>query len=360
MKGVIGGQLKWMNGTFYILKYLEYFFVFFIALAHIKTIKQIKFYIFAILLTFFIVNICAAVQIGHGIRVSAPFEGLRGEPNTLGGYQVLIIALTIGLIIYKNFLNYKYILLGLTIFSLIPFTYTLSRASYSAIIPMYLSFIWLIKSKARNFLLGILILLIIVSMFFFPQNIKSRITDAFTPDRWTQAETIGDIKLGGSASERIRSWKIVIEKWKEKPFWGHGVTSIGFLDGQYFRILGELGLLGLTAFLLLIYHIIRLSFKYYRMTKNNLLKGIALGFIAGNIGLLVHAITANTFIIIRIMEPYWLLAAIVMSIPYVDPDLQPIQNTNESNTPARPHPPNPLKLKIKNPHLAILLKGRTH
>ncbi|MFP6645103.1 MAG: hypothetical protein VCF24_16315 [Candidatus Latescibacterota bacterium] len=30
-------------------------------------------------------------------------------------------------------------------------------------------------------------------------------------------------------------------------------------------------------------------------------------------GLLVHAVGANTFIIVRIMEPFWLLAGLVVS-----------------------------------------------
>jgi len=41
-------------------------------------------------------------------------------------------------------------------------------------------------------------------------------------------------------------------------------------------------------------------------------RGLALGFLAGFIGLLVHSFGAATFIIVRIMEPFWFLAAIVI------------------------------------------------
>jgi hypothetical protein len=44
-------------------------------------------------------------------------------------------------------------------------------------------------------------------------------------------------------------------------------------------------------------------------------KGLTLGFIAGFIGLITHALTANTFIIIRIMEPFWFFAGIIMMLP---------------------------------------------
>ena len=45
---------------------------------------------------------------------------------------------------------------------------------------------------------------------------------------------------------------------------------------------------------------------------------VRIGFLAGHVGLMAHALTANTFIIIRIMEPYWFLAAMVMMIPKLE------------------------------------------
>jgi hypothetical protein len=45
--------------------------------------------------------------------------------------------------------------------------------------------------------------------------------------------------------------------------------------------------------------------------KTPYFKGLTIGFLAGLTGLLFHAIGANTFIIVRIMEPFWLLAGII-------------------------------------------------
>jgi hypothetical protein len=50
---------------------------------------------------------------------------------------------------------------------------------------------------------------------------------------------------------------------------------------------------------------------------DNLYKGLTLGFIAGFIGLAIHALTANTFILIRVMEPFWFIAGIIMMLPKV-------------------------------------------
>jgi len=46
-------------------------------------------------------------------------------------------------------------------------------------------------------------------------------------------------------------------------------------------------------------------------------KGLILGFISGFAGILTQAIGTNTFIIVRIMEPFWFLCAIVMTLPKI-------------------------------------------
>ena len=58
-------------------------------------------------------------------------------------------------------------------------------------------------------------------------------------------------------------------------------------------------------------------------------KGITLGFLAGFIGLLVHALAANTFIIVRIMEPFWFLTAMIVMIP----ELEKAGGTNADSLP---------------------------
>ena len=52
--------------------------------------------------------------------------------------------------------------------------------------------------------------------------------------------------------------------------------------------------------------------------KNPYFKGLAIGFFAGYIGLLFHALGANTFIIVRIMEPFWFFAGIIAVLPELE------------------------------------------
>jgi signal transduction histidine kinase len=108
-----------------------------------------------------------------------------------------------------------------------------------------------------------------------------------------------------------------IQTWKKHPILGRGISGIGLIDGQYIRTLPEVGIIGLLAFLWLLWTIYKSSLGIYKQMNDNLYKGLVLGFMAGFIGLAVHALTANTFIIIRIMEPFWFIAGIIMVLPAV-------------------------------------------
>ncbi|MDD2689807.1 MAG: hypothetical protein PHT41_06640, partial [Candidatus Omnitrophica bacterium] len=91
-----------------------------------------------------------------------------------------------------------------------------------------------------------------------------------------------------------------------------------FIDGQIFLTLCEVGLLGLIFFIWVLVRLFREARKvfYTALVKNDdFAKGLSVGFLSGFVGLLFHSLSANTFIIIRIMEPFWFMAAILICLP---------------------------------------------
>ena len=64
--------------------------------------------------------------------------------------------------------------------------------------------------------------------------------------------------------------------------------------------------------------IFRETTNAFEKTEDPFLKGLSMGYIAGFVGLLFHAIGANTFIIVRIMEPFWFMTALVVMIPRLE------------------------------------------
>ena len=87
--GYATGTVQGLGGFFYVLKYVEYFVVYFMVANNLHDRPQAWRLVVAALLTAAIVSVIGAAQIPSGERVSAPFEGAEGEPNTFGGYLVL-------------------------------------------------------------------------------------------------------------------------------------------------------------------------------------------------------------------------------------------------------------------------------
>jgi hypothetical protein len=320
-RGMLTENVRPLSGLFYILKYLEYYFIYFFVVNHIKTRRQVKIYLAAFLLTLIIVDLYAASQIGHVARVAAPFQMRSREPNTLGGYQVLLFSVVTGLVLCLRSLKARLALAGIALFTLWPFLHTLSRSSYMGLVAAFIAFMFLYR-PGRKALAGVFIVGAVLTVLFLPQKVRDRLADTVTGQVTQEVapQKFFGVTVGPSASARIQSWATMFERWRQSPFFGYGVTGQGFIDGQLICALVESGMFGLLALLMLWRSIYGNVLAVYRGSRDPLFKGLALGFLGGHIGLITHALTANTFIIVRIMEPYWFLAGMVMMLPRIEKD----------------------------------------
>lgn len=305
------------TGILYVLKYFQYMIIYFMVANHLESKKQARNYLWALLITCAIVSIIGISQIPGGGRVSAPFEGGAGEPNTFGGYLVFMISITVGLWLTSNSLRNQIIYSLLGFLFAVPLIYTQSRSSYLAVIPAMLAFVWL--SDKRHWVAMTIILVGFSLPFIAPEPAKERIEYTFTQGK-TQKNVIevGGVKLDTSLSARLKSWKSAADDWVEHPILGYGVTGYRFVDAQYIRVITETGLLGFLTYSLLMVTLFRLAHHVFKEVVDPFYKGLAMGYIAGFIGLLYHGIGANTFIIVRIMEPFWFVTAMVAMIPEIE------------------------------------------
>ena len=310
--GVLFGRVKPVSGFFYVLKYLEYFVVYFLVVNHLHSEEQVKRFVWAILFTGVLISLYGIIQIPTGARVSAPFEGEFGEPNTLGGYLLLLISIASGFFLTARTQKRKFLYLGLAVLYLIPFIYTLSRTSWIALIPMIGTL--LIFSYRKTILIYFIVFAIALTPLLAPKIAKERFAYTFQ-SHVTKSVTVAGVTLDPSSSERIIAWKRCLKDFVNHPIFGYGVTGYGFVDGQYFRTLIEVGLIGLLALFYLLYSIFREVLNTYRFCTSSRYKGLALGMLAGCVAMFVHAIGANTFIIVRIMEPFWFLVGILIMLP---------------------------------------------
>ncbi|MGD2024217.1 MAG: hypothetical protein PVI18_13645 [Desulfobacterales bacterium] len=314
--GILKGDVDIKTGFLFVLKYIEYFIVFFMVVNHVKSRDQVKRFVFCLLLTCLIACIIGILQIPGGGRVSAPFEGEVGEPNTFGGYLLFLGAITAGLLFHVKDGRSKQLYLFLIVAIIPVFLFTQSRASYLGLIVT--CFALGLLTRHRIIITGFLTIALLLSPFFLPQQVKDRVLFTFTQPEEAGQIKIGDIRLDTSTSARIASFQRIMEDWPKKPLIGYGITGYVFLDAQYPRVLIETGILGLFAFLYLLYSISKLAIRHMKTVKTPYYRGLTIGFIAGFMGLLFHALGANTFIIVRIMEPFWFFTGIIAVLPQLE------------------------------------------
>jgi len=272
--------------------------------------------VIALLATCCIISLYAIYQIPSGQRATAPFEGESGEPNTLGGYLAVMMAVVTGLVLHLKSIRVRTllaILLGLISLALMA---TLSRSSYLAVTGLFLA-VFLTQWQRRGVVMLLLVAMIAVPLVA-PANVKQRISDTFFGREYGGEVKVAGVALDLSTSERIRSWQHVFKDWTRQPLLGYGVTGYAWTDAQYVKTLGETGLAGIVTFWFMIFRLWKRARESFLTEQDRFCKGLAHGFLLGIVTALVHAIGANTFIIIRIMEPFWLCAGLVMLLPTLE------------------------------------------
>lgn len=311
--GIIWGDTSPRRAVFYLLKYFEYYFLFFLVVNNLKNVRQAKMYVGVILLTAFIVSLITAAQIPSGQRLSAPFESEGGEPNSFSGYLLLMLGLILGFLMYPG-MGSRLMYAGFLGLVILPFLFTLSRGGWLGFFPMVMTFIVLSKRYRFQLIMGTLVLILCLP-FILPKQVFHRISETFEPER--AVKVMGKrYGVSESAMARVDAWKIGFRRLYEKPFLGHGVPTGSVVDNQFMRVVAETGTVGLICYLWILVSVFKQGTRLFREYSGDLFcRGLAAGFLGGYIGLLFHSMSAASFIIIRIMEPFWFLAGVIVALP---------------------------------------------
>ncbi len=317
--GIVQNRVNIRSSIFYLLKYTEYFLIYFMVSNNLKTVAQAKKFIFYLLLTCSIV--CIYAMAGGGSvegRISAPFEsGAGGEPNTFAGYLIIMMSLMLGLIFNAAPGKKRFILMGLLFISAVTFLYTLSRSGWISFFVSLAAFT-VFNKKHRILLIAALLLVITILPIVAPASVHKRVNETFAP--WRTYKVMGSrIGLDESASTRIDSWRVGFKRWAKRPILGYGIPAGVTIDNQYTRVLNETGIVGFIAFIAILFSVFRLSHGLYLYSQgDDFAQALSIGFLSGFMGLLLFSGAAATFIIIRIMEPFWFLVAIISVYPELE------------------------------------------
>jgi hypothetical protein len=306
------GLRSWdMKGSaFVMLKMVEFYMIFFLVGNATNTVAQIRRQLGVFFFTGLVVCVFCMSQIGSVDRVGAPFELEGTEPNTLGGYLVLLMCIAGGLFMYAPTWKKRVVFFFLAVSAFVPFLFTLSRASYIALIVCMFAMSFIAR---RLGMLLALVLVLTLSHWLLPTEVLDRVNYTFQRGSGEEVVIAGQdagFQVDKSTHERIYVWDKVLYNLKIWPWFGGGVGWGSVLDSQYARVLIETGLLGISTFLFMQFRILATARQAYLWSSDWVTKGLSLGTLVVMIGLIVHSLGTITFLVVRIMEPFWFLVAL--------------------------------------------------
>ncbi len=309
--GVFNEHVNPLTGFFFVVKIIEYFLLYIMVVNYVRDFETVKRLLTTILIVWGLICLYGFFQAVTGGDVAAPFEGSTGERNTLSGYLVLVGSVAVATMMHTKSYYEKRLLAVGVVLMFVVLLFSISRSGWVAGLIAGVILFW--HSPRRDIFFMTVLAGAILVVLFTPDVVRDRIFFTFhqVSNPLSQVK-IGKITLDTSTSSRVFSVWEVFRDFFAHPFVGFGVTGYRlFLDGQFFRTLAEMGVPGLLCLIWIFKRLSNLSRRAIRADLPIRIHGLCIGFYAGFCGLIAHAMTANTFIIVRITEPFWCLAGLV-------------------------------------------------
>lgn len=321
-----------INGLFYFIRLLEYFFLYWFSLDVLNSDYSRK--------TFWLlIAISLALAIGGFIQLKLlpDLENLQDfgwdphqnrlfsswfDPNFLGGFFAFTITILGSLFLCaKNGKEKAFAFFSSTLL-LAALWLTYSRASYLAL-AAGIFVVGILKSQK------ILITALCAAIFLIPlsQRAQQRISDLYFSAKSVFTDSIEN--PDATARLRIESWQKAVSLIKKHPILGVGFNNYkiaqlkyGLLqdpsahsstgsDSTMLAIWATTGLFGLISFLWIFIKALKISFQKFKKSTLPFTRSLGLGVFAGTLGLLIHSLFINSLLFPHILPVYLLSLAIL-------------------------------------------------
>lgn len=281
-----------------------------ITVNNIKTIKQIRNLVIAMIVGFFIVDYYTGNQINWmpGLAAREKIDGtfVWAGVNALAAFYAHYIFVFLGLFFICNQKTIKILSAIIVVIGTYIVLFLYSRGSYAGI----LTGIILIAFVRKKLLLVPIILLIIFWQSILPIKVIERIQQT----KGSETGTLDD-----SSQKRLDIWEKSIQLFKENPIMGVGYIvfpylgyELGDTHNMYMKVLAEQGIIGMIIFLMLFWLALKSAWRLYKDSSDDLLKGLGLGFL----GCIVATMTTNIFgdrwTYLQLAAYFWVFLALVV------------------------------------------------
>lgn len=293
------------------LRLVSVFSVYLLGRILFVTPRQIKAAFTAVFLSSLIPIAVACVQYvtGKGLVLDGDQARIVGtflHPNAFASYLLILLVFGISQWLEKEKIVHPFVLRILVCLISVIFILTFSRGGWLAFV---VSILCLAAIRYRKLFILLPIGLILVT--FAVPSTRDRIENIFNPGVYARSRSAWDW--------RQDTWKQILPLVHEKPVLGHGLATVeaefGVLThNDYLRLLAETGILGLLAYLVLMLRLLSTTWRDFRNTKSEFVRGLQVGLIAMIVGFLFREAADNTLRNTVVMIYFWLLVALIRNM----------------------------------------------
>jgi O-antigen ligase len=280
--------------------------IFFLVFQLDLTAKQIKVLLAVALVTGVAEAAAGAIQwyVRRGFFVSGTFDYTH---NNFAIYMVFIAMLLVGVIMEtrKPAVAASCLAgLGLVLYATV---FSFSRTAYAGIAVGIVCFLAMPVNNLRKIALAVVSAGSgALAWAFVPKDVASRASELYT--------TLTGEQVAFSFFARTVMWKDAWKDFLESPILGKGAWAYALRDNFYVKLIAEAGIVGLAAFLLMIYFILRAELKAVRSRQaDDFVRGVTLGlFPATAVTLVLFNMSGDFVLSHRFMGGFWLVLALVL------------------------------------------------
>lgn len=315
-----------------IFRLLQYIMLFFVVFQEVKDKRHIKEIFFSVCLGLILVSIDGIWQVFKGndfirgyvpvlnlgmVRATASFK----DPNTLGIYLSGLSPLVFGMTICYFRDKIKIFLIPVSLLFLAGIALTYSRPTLLA---AFAAILFLSIAGKKKPLIILLISLVLISPFLLPKSVKEWAREVgYNPVRfmcnddriavyrnsWNMIKAHPFIGVG--ANTYMKNYK----QYREAVEYRNIVTKDGmYAHNNFIHMAAELGLLGLSVFLWLIFKLFKESSRIYLSLKEDGLKWFSLSVTACLLAFLVNGLTESSLYSSRVAPVFWYLMGLGLAL----------------------------------------------
>lgn len=260
----------------------------------------------------------------HETGVRTRVYSILSSPNVFGSFMTLATPVTLSFVFSMKKVSSRLFFAFASLCMMASLLFTFSRGAWIGFMAALLVYVFI---KDKRFFIPIILGAILVIAFV--PSVANRITYMLSP------EYIESSLKGG----RLVRWLTGLEMLEANPFVGVGLGHFGgavamnhnlsyvvgvdvvktfYMDNYFLKTAVESGLLGLSAFVVLMYQIFINGIRTIRITANKAFKELEIGILAGLVGVICHNFVENIFEVPMMVSCFWLLVAVMMHLWYLN------------------------------------------